>query len=251
MKCLSVKGKRSVTKRPTIHKVSALMVVCCALMIVILSFELCDLHNDLRTVNAQNNVLSNKLSDCVSEYSILEERVACLETSPSPAVSVAADTEKPETEATASTPTPTTPVTPAATPTPTAQVSEDPEVTLLGTLFNSSSERDYVEHVVMQESGNQPLEGQMAVAQCIRDTAVDRGMSAYAVVREKNQYAPPYKYAVNDSVKEACARVFDNGESVSSSDIRYFYSTVGGYRSNFHETRYTYVMTIQDHRFFM
>ena len=248
MKCMSVTGKRNSSKRPTVHEVSALMVACCALMIVILSFELCDLHNDLRVMKAENNVLSNKLSDCVSEYSILEERVACLETSPSPAVSVPADTEKPETKAAASTPTPAAAVTPAAVPVAaTPAATEDPEVTL----FNSSSERDYVEHVVMQESGNQPLEGQMAVAQCIRDTAVDRGMSAYAVVREKNQYAPPYKYAVNDSVKEACARVFDNGESVSSYDIRYFYSTVGGYRSNFHETRYTYVMTIKDHRFFM
>ena len=248
MKCLSVKGKRNSAKKVSLGMYA--LVLCCFL-IVFMAVELIVFHNEVSEMAAQHVVLSNQLNDCVSKYTTLENKVNSLETSPTPSVAVAYYIEEHDTVATASTPTPTTPVTPAATPTSTAQVSEDPKATLLGSLFNSSYERDYVERVVMQESGNQPLNGQMAVAQCIKDSAVDRGMGAYEVVTEKNQYAPPYKYEVNDSVKEACARVFDNGETVSSSDIKYFYSTVGGYCSTFHETRYTYVMTIKDHRFFM
>lgn len=246
MKCLSISGKRNSAKNVNIGTFS--LVVCC-IMIVFMAVELCIFRNQISEMRVQHEALANKLSDCVSQYSTLEARLNSLETSPSPSVDVTAYIEKPETKEVASTPTPTASVTPV--PTPTTKPSEDSKATLLGSLFNSASERDYVERVVMQESGNQPLKGQMAVAQCIKDSAVDRGMSAYEVVTEKNQYAPPYKYEVNDSVKEACARVFDNGETVSSSDIKYFYSTVGGYRSSFHENRYTYVMTIKDHRFFM
>lgn len=246
MKCLSIRGKRNSAKNVNTGTFS--LVVCC-IMIVFMAVELCIFRNQISEMGVQYEALANKLSDCVSKYSTLEARLNSLETSPSPSVDVTTYIEKPEIKEVASTPTPTTSVTPVPTPTP--KPSEDSKATLLGSLFNSASERDYVERVVMQESGNQPLKGQMAVAQCIKDSAIDRGMSAYEVVTEKNQYAPPYKYEVNDSVKEACARVFDNGETVSSSDIKYFYSTVGGYCSTFHETKYTYVMTIKDHRFFM
>ena len=246
MKCLSIRGKRNSAKNVNIGTFS--LVVCC-IMVVFMAVELCIFRNQISEMEVQHEALANKLSDCVSKYSTLEERMDSLETSPSPSVDVTTYIEKPETKEAAPTPTPTASVTPVPTPTP--KPSEDSKATLLGSLFNSAYERDYVERVVMQESGNQPLKGQMAVAQCIKDSAIDRGMSAYEVVTEKNQYAPPYKYKVNDSVKEACARVFDNGETVSSSDIKYFYSTVGGYCSTFHETKYTYVLTIKDHRFFM
>ena len=91
----------------------------------------------------------------------------------------------------------------------------------------------------------------MAVAQCIRETAQVTGQTPEQVVKVKNQYASPVSMnLVNDSVREACERVFINGESVVDEPIRYFYSTNNGFVSNWHENSLTYVTTIGCHRFF-
>lgn len=110
---------------------------------------------------------------------------------------------------------------------------------------------DYVLRVVAAESRGEPIEGQMGVAQCIRETSKATGMSPERVVKQPNQYADPVSMsAVTDSVREACERVFINGESVTDEPIRYFYSTRGGFVSNWHENSLTYVMTIGNHKFF-
>jgi hypothetical protein len=96
----------------------------------------------------------------------------------------------------------------------------------------------------------------MAVAQCIKETSKVTGMTPEQVVKQVNpngtrQYAPPDDMsAVNDSVREACERVFINGEKVTDEPIRYFYSTGGGFVSNWHENSLEYVMTIGGHKFF-
>lgn len=107
---------------------------------------------------------------------------------------------------------------------------------------------DYVVRVVMAESGNQSLEGQMAVAQCIANTSEVEGMTLYEVVTQPGQYADPYPGQPNAGVMEACERVFKNGERVVEDAIRWFYNPSRGY-SAWHESK-TYVATIGDHRFF-
>lgn len=111
-------------------------------------------------------------------------------------------------------------------------------------------DRDTVERVVMMESGNQCYEGKMAVAQCIRNTAEKKGITASEVVLVKNQYASTYKGEVSWEVKEAVSDVFDRGLNAVDDPIMYFYSTVGGFYSNWHENSLEYTCTIQDHKFF-
>lgn len=107
---------------------------------------------------------------------------------------------------------------------------------------------DYVVRVVMAESGNQSLEGQMAVAQCIANTAEAEGMTLYEVVTQPGQYADPYPGQPNASVEDACTRVFKNGERVVEDAIRWFYNPSRGY-SAWHESK-IYVTTIGAHKFF-
>lgn len=107
---------------------------------------------------------------------------------------------------------------------------------------------DYVVRVVMGESGNQSIDGQMAVAQCIQNTANATGMDIYEVVTQPKQYTSPYQGELTSSVVEACMRVFINGEKVVNENIRWFYNPSNGY-SAWHESK-TYVTTIGAHRFF-
>lgn len=110
---------------------------------------------------------------------------------------------------------------------------------------------DYVLRVVAAECRGEPLEGQMAVAQVIQERADAKNMTPEEIVKEKYQFAAPTSMDnVNDLVREACERVFLNGEKVTDKPIKYFYSTVGGFVSANHEKK-TYVMTIGNHKFFM
>lgn len=110
---------------------------------------------------------------------------------------------------------------------------------------------EYVERVVAAESRGESLEGQMAVAQCIRTTAEATGQTPEQVVKVPNQYAQPVSASeVTDSVREACYRVFYIGESAVDEDIRYFYSTNGDFYSRWHEENLEYVTTIGGHKFF-
>lgn len=155
------------------------------------------------------------------------EQVEAVESTPSATVEAIVETPQPVATV-ATTPQPT----PTPTPTPKPVIDH----------------YDYVVRVVMQESGNQSLEGQMAVAQCIATTAEVEGKSLYEVVTTPGQYAPPYPGQPNESVVEACERVFINGERVVDADIRWFYNPAYC-TSSWHEGK-TYVTTIGDHRFF-
>ena len=111
-------------------------------------------------------------------------------------------------------------------------------------------ERDLVERVVAAESGNQTLEGQMAVAQCILNTAEAMELRPDTVVLAPNQYADPAaREQVTDSVREAVRRVFDNGERVTEEPIRFFYAPRYS-AGRWHESALEYVITIGGHRFF-
>lgn len=129
---------------------------------------------------------------------------------------------------------------------PTAQVDEEiaePEPRYI----LSGAGRDLIERVVMAESGNQPFEGQVAVASCIYNTAVAKGTSPADVVRVKGQYAKPYVGEVTGSVKQAVSVVFDEDRPVEG--VMYFYAPAYGY-SRWHEESLVYVGTIGQHKFF-
>ena len=94
---------------------------------------------------------------------------------------------------------------------------------------------EYVMRVVAAESRGEPYEGQLAVAQCIRETSERTMMTPEEVVKQVNpngtrQYAQPVDISVvTDSVRDACNDAFVHGISATDEPIRYFYSTVGGF----------------------
>lgn len=110
---------------------------------------------------------------------------------------------------------------------------------------------EYVMRVVAAESRGEPYEGQLAVAQCIYNTAELRDMTPEEVVKEKNQYASPVAIEqVTESVRDACCAVFVMHDGATDVPIRFFYSTRNGFVSKWHENNLEYVMTIGNHKFF-
>ena len=110
---------------------------------------------------------------------------------------------------------------------------------------------DYVVGVVAAESRGEPYEGQVAVAQCILETSEKRMMTPEEVVKMKNRYASPCKTQEGkDLVMDACIDVFIHGEKAFDEPIEYFYSTRGGFVSDWHENNLEYVATIGNHKFF-
>ena len=110
---------------------------------------------------------------------------------------------------------------------------------------------EYVMRVIAAESRGEPYEGQLAVAQCIRTTAERRMLTPEEVVKMPNRYANPCTYTPDiELVRDACCDVFVHSISATDEPIEYFYSTVGGFVSEWHENNLEYVMTIGNHRFF-
>lgn len=110
----------------------------------------------------------------------------------------------------------------------------------------TEEERDLVERVVMAEAGAEPYEGQMAVAQCILNASLLEDLRPTQVVN-KYQYAEA-RPAPSDSVKEAVAAVFDEGEKVIDPEAIFFYAPAR-VASTWHESQ-TCVATIGGHKFF-
>ena len=115
---------------------------------------------------------------------------------------------------------------------------------------------EYVVRVVAAESRGEPYEGQLAVAQCMREASERTTMTPEEVVEQVNpngtgRYAQPVDISVvTDSVRDACCDVFVLGVSAIDEPIRYFYSTASGFYSAWHENSLEYVTTIGNHRFF-
>lgn len=107
---------------------------------------------------------------------------------------------------------------------------------------------EYVERVVMAEAGAESFELQMMIAQCIRNSCNGTLLNPEDVCIEYG-YTSPYKGEVSDSVKEACRRIFINGETIMDEDIKYFYSERGGFYSVWHEGL-EYCFTQEDVKFF-
>lgn len=110
----------------------------------------------------------------------------------------------------------------------------------------SASERDLVERVVMAEAGGEPFKGQMLVAQCILNAAEKTGTAPSEVVgmyQYTNSRPEP-----TESVRDAVAAVFDQGEAVTGEPILYFYNPAI-VASHWHESQ-IFVIEVGGHRFF-
>ena len=120
--------------------------------------------------------------------------------------------------------------------------------------FNlTEADRKTIQYIVAGEAKGEPMEGKMAVAQCILHGMVKSDWSAERV-RIEYQYsgwddelenANPEAWA---EVVEAVSRVFDDGELISDKPILYFYAPYIT-SSSWHESL-NHADTIVGHKFF-
>ena len=120
--------------------------------------------------------------------------------------------------------------------------------------FNlAEADRKTIQYIVAGEAKGEPMEGKMAVAQCILNGMVKSNWSAERV-RIEYQYSGwddeleksnPKAWA---EVVEAVSRVFDDGELISDKPILYFYAP-DITSSSWHESL-NHAVTIGGHRFF-
>ena len=87
-----------------------------------------------------------------------------------------------------------------------------------------TEERDLVCRVVAAEARGEDLQGQMAVAQVIRDRSELWGMTLTEVVTAPNQFAKPYKGEISDKTYLAVANVFDGNMRVFEEPVTHFAS---------------------------
>lgn len=109
---------------------------------------------------------------------------------------------------------------------------------------------DYVFRVVGAECRGEPVDGIMAVCQCILDTAEHDGITPEEVVKRAGQYATPLAssfYDGGEMVNECMLRVFACGERAVDDDIEFFCTV--SCNSAWHNSL-RYVTTIGNHKFF-
>ena len=120
--------------------------------------------------------------------------------------------------------------------------------------FNlTEADRKTIQYIVAGEAKGEPMEGKMAVAQCILHGMVKSDWSAERV-RIEYQYSGWDDELENTNpeawaeVVEAVSRVFDGGELTSDKPILYFYAP-NVVSSSWHESL-NHAITIGGHRFF-
>lgn len=110
---------------------------------------------------------------------------------------------------------------------------------------------EYICRVVAAESRGEPYEGQVAVARCIWNSAIKKGMTMEQIVELPNRYTDPAPSSlVTESVRDACTDAFLGMNLPTEEPIEYFYSTANGGYSPWHENNLVYVMTIGNHKFY-
>lgn len=110
---------------------------------------------------------------------------------------------------------------------------------------------DYVVRVVGAEARGEPMDGILAVCQCIQETAERTGKTPEQVVKS-GQYTRPVSRAAIDgmeTVNECCLRVFLDGYKPYAEPIEYFYSTANDGYSSWHESQ-VFCYEIGGHRYF-
>lgn len=120
--------------------------------------------------------------------------------------------------------------------------------------FNlTEADRKTIQYIVAGEAKGEPMEGKMAVAQCILHGMVKSGWSTERV-RIEYQYSGWDDELENANpeawgeVVEAVSRVFDDGELISDKPILYFYAP-NVVSSSWHESL-NHAVTIGGHKFF-
>lgn len=85
-------------------------------------------------------------------------------------------------------------------------------------------ERDLVERVVAAEARGENFEGQMAVAQVIRDRCRLWNKSVEEVIFEPNQFAAPYDGEISGTTEAAVGLVFEGGHDILDVPVTHFYA---------------------------
>lgn len=130
---------------------------------------------------------------------------------------------------------------------PTTEVIEETEpIEEKPVFYLSDYERQVVECLVMGESGAEPYDGQVLVAQCILNACLKDGLQPSQVRKQYGYYG--WHNNPSESVKDAVSAVFDDGYKITEELILYFYAPK--YSSGrWHETQ-CFVIELGGHRFF-
>ena len=102
------------------------------------------------------------------------------------------------------------------------ELKDDPEASIHYPL--TREERDLVERIVAAEARGEPIEGIMAVAQCIRDRSQLWGMTVTEVCLAPGQFAAPYQGKISPEVVQAVWAVFDLGISIFKIPTTHFHA---------------------------
>lgn len=112
----------------------------------------------------------------------------------------------------------------------------------------TEDERALAEQIVACEAGADSLEGQMAVAQCLYDSAVLDGLTIQQVFK-KYGYSTLYNRKVTAENELAVSMVFDYGAKISDKPIQWFVTPAAA-PSSWHEREATFAGQFGAHRFY-
>ncbi len=112
----------------------------------------------------------------------------------------------------------------------------------------TDDERALAEQIVACETGADSLEGQMAVAQCLYDSAVLDGLTIQQVFK-KYGYSSLYNRKVTAENELAVSMVFDYGAKISDKPIQWFVTPAAA-SGSWHERGATFAGQFGAHRFY-
>lgn len=112
----------------------------------------------------------------------------------------------------------------------------------------TDDERALAEQIVACEAGADSLEGQMAVAQCLYDSAILDGLTIQQVFK-KYGYSSLYNRKVTAENELAVSMVFDYGAKISDKPIQWFVTPAAA-SGSWHERGATFAGQFGAHRFY-
>ena len=112
----------------------------------------------------------------------------------------------------------------------------------------TDDERALAEQIVACEAGADSLEGQMAVAQCLYDSAVLDSLTIQQVFK-KYGYSSLYNRKVTAENELAVSMVFDYGAKISNKPIQWFVTPAAA-PGSWHERGATFAGQFGAHRFY-
>lgn len=98
------------------------------------------------------------------------------------------------------------------------------EVTTENVFRLTTDERELVEQVVAAEARGENFEGQMAVAQVIRDRCILNEQTVEEVVNAEGQFAEAYDGEISSTTEAAVGLVFEGGHNVFEVPVTHFYA---------------------------